>query len=114
MATIQLNGHESEQTLGDSEGQGILVCCSPWACKQSDITEKLNNNNLSGSGLFSRYIFTFLITIFMHSFHFKKVHVSSSGFSILNIFILFKEADSLSVVNYLFLNFFGFDLFSFL
>ena len=26
----QLNGHESEQTPGDSEGQGSLVCCSPW------------------------------------------------------------------------------------
>ena len=25
----QLNGHEFEQTLGDSEGQGSLVCCSP-------------------------------------------------------------------------------------
>ena len=29
----QLNGHESEQTLGDSEGQGSLVCCCPWGCK---------------------------------------------------------------------------------
>ena len=26
----QLNGCEFEQTLGDSEGQGRLVCCSPW------------------------------------------------------------------------------------
>ena len=26
----QLNGHESEQTLGDSEGQGILAYCGPW------------------------------------------------------------------------------------
>ena len=26
----QLNGHESEQTSGDSEGQESLVCCSPW------------------------------------------------------------------------------------
>ena len=26
----QLSGHESEQILGDSEGQGILTCCSPW------------------------------------------------------------------------------------
>ena len=26
----QLNGHVFEQTLGDSEGQGSLVCCSPW------------------------------------------------------------------------------------
>ena len=31
-----LNGHESEQTLGDSEGQGSLVCCSPWGHKELD------------------------------------------------------------------------------
>ena len=29
----QLNGPELEQSLGDSEGQGILVCCSPWVTK---------------------------------------------------------------------------------
>jgi len=35
----QLNGHEIEQTPGDSEGQGSLVCCSPWSCKESDMTK---------------------------------------------------------------------------
>ena len=35
----QLNGHEFKQTLGDSEGQGSLVCCSPWGRKESDTTE---------------------------------------------------------------------------
>ena len=30
----QLNGHESEQTLGHSEGQGSLACCSPQGCKE--------------------------------------------------------------------------------
>ena len=34
----QLNGHELEQTQGDSEGQGSLVCCSPWDCKESHET----------------------------------------------------------------------------
>ena len=29
----QLNGHEFEQIPGDSEGQGSLVCCSPWVAK---------------------------------------------------------------------------------
>ena len=29
-----LNGHELEQTLADSEGQGSLVCCSPWALQR--------------------------------------------------------------------------------
>ena len=37
-----LNGHEFEQTLGDSERQGSLVCCSPWGCKKLDTTEWLN------------------------------------------------------------------------
>ena len=34
----QLNGCESEQTPGDSEGQGWLVCCSPWGHKELDTT----------------------------------------------------------------------------
>ena len=40
-----VDGHELEQTLGDGEGQGSLVCCSPWGRKESDATERLNNNN---------------------------------------------------------------------
>ena len=39
----QVNGHEFEQTPGDGEGQGSLVCYSPWGCKESDTTEQLNN-----------------------------------------------------------------------
>ena len=38
----QLNGPKFEQTLGDSEGVGSLVCCSPWGHKESDTTEQLN------------------------------------------------------------------------
>ena len=38
----QLNGHEFEQTLGGGEGQGSLVCCSPWGHKESDMTQQLN------------------------------------------------------------------------
>ena len=33
-----LNEHELEQTLEDAEGQGSLVCCSWWGCKESDAT----------------------------------------------------------------------------
>ena len=40
-----LNGCEFEQTQGDSEGQGSLACCSPWGCKELDMTEWLNSNN---------------------------------------------------------------------
>ena len=45
----QLNGHEFEQTLGDGEGQGSLVCCSLWGLKDSDMTEQLNNNKYNAS-----------------------------------------------------------------
>ena len=38
-------GHEFEQTLGNSEGQGSLACCSPWGHKESDTVEQLNTNN---------------------------------------------------------------------
>ena len=39
----QLNGHEFEQAPEDGEGQGGLVCCSPWTHKKLDMTEQLNN-----------------------------------------------------------------------
>ena len=39
----QLNGHEFEQTLGDGERQGSLVCCGPWGHKELDTTERLNS-----------------------------------------------------------------------
>ena len=32
----QLNGHESEQALGDGDGEGSLTCCSAWGHKESD------------------------------------------------------------------------------
>ena len=41
----RLNGHEFEQTLGDSKGQGSIGCCSPWGYKELDMNEQLNNNN---------------------------------------------------------------------
>ena len=37
----RLDGHEFEQALGVGDGQGGLVCCSPWGCKESDMTERL-------------------------------------------------------------------------
>ena len=41
----RLNGHEFEQAPGGGEGQGSLACCSQWSCKESDMTDQLNNNN---------------------------------------------------------------------
>ena len=43
----QLNAYEFEQTLGDSEGQGSLACCSSWGHKELDTTEWLNWTELN-------------------------------------------------------------------
>ena len=42
----RLNGHEFEQTPGDSEGQGSLACCSPWGHRESDTAERLNDSGV--------------------------------------------------------------------
>ena len=38
----RLDGYEFEQAPGVGDRQGSLVCCSPWGCKESDMTEQLN------------------------------------------------------------------------
>ena len=38
----QLHGHGFEYTPGVGDGQGGLVCCSPWGHKELDMTEGLN------------------------------------------------------------------------
>ena len=38
----QLDGHEFEQALGVSEGQGSLACCSPWVGKSWTRLKRLN------------------------------------------------------------------------
>ena len=41
----KLNGDEFEQILGDSEGQGSLVCCNPWGCRVGhDLATKHTHN----------------------------------------------------------------------
>ena len=45
MVGWQLSGHEFEQALGVGDGQGSLVCCSPWDCIEWDMTEQLNNKH---------------------------------------------------------------------
>ena len=44
-----LDGHEFEQTPGDSEGQGSLAYCSPWDCKEFDTTKQLNSKEIKPS-----------------------------------------------------------------
>ena len=40
----QFDRHEFEQALGVGDGQGSLVCCSPWGHKESDTTEQIELN----------------------------------------------------------------------
>ena len=52
----RLDGHEFELALGVGDGQGILAYCSPWGCKESETTERLNwtelKDNLCGLYLY--------------------------------------------------------------
>ena len=36
------DGNEFEQALGVGDEQRSLACCSPWGCKELDISEQLN------------------------------------------------------------------------
>ena len=42
----RLNGHEFDQAPGDGKELESLACCRPWGCKESDMTEWLDNNTL--------------------------------------------------------------------
>ena len=55
----RLNGHELEQAPGVGDGQGSLLCCSPWGCKESDMTEQLNWTKLFMFTKISSFTFIF-------------------------------------------------------
>ena len=71
----QLNGHEFEQTSGDSEGQGSLACCSSWGHKELAITERLINNHLLG--IYSRVKMN---TIMVDPYDYFKPNLAPIGF----------------------------------
>ena len=54
----KLNEHEFEQTVGDSEGQGSLACCSPWGHKESDTTQQLKTKLKQSSKVDKRGMFS--------------------------------------------------------
>ena len=53
------NEHELGQTPRDSEGQGSLKCCSPWGCKELDMTEQLSNNNFENANWFCDFPYSY-------------------------------------------------------
>ena len=109
----RFNGHDFEQSPGDSEGQRSLACCSPWGHKESDTTQQLNNNSniaaniwrtstrglLDFSNQLFSSIFQFLIhqrssiSHFLHNiishFHFKPSQMYQLIFIILYLYTIF-------------------------
>ena len=57
----RLDGHEFGWTPGVGDGQGSLVCCDSWGCKESDMTEQLNWMTVYGVDLFLHFLFCFII-----------------------------------------------------
>ena len=55
------NGHEFGQTPGDGEGQGGLVCCSPWARKESDWLTEQQQGICPVVGLLGHMVVLFLV-----------------------------------------------------
>ena len=68
----RLNGHEFEQALGVDDGQGGLVCCSPWGHKELDMTEQLNNKQQQQLYSEDGNIVTSLVVLLLLS-HFSRV-----------------------------------------
>ena len=68
----QFKGHEFEQTLGDSEGQGSLACCSPWGHKESDMTERLNNKTAVKINKLELHMLTRIYILNVQSLEWRK------------------------------------------
>ena len=45
LGSITVSMNMNLRKLGDGEGQGSLVCCSPWGHEDSDTTERLDDSN---------------------------------------------------------------------
>ena len=91
----RLSGHGFEQTPGDSEGQGSLVCCSPCGYKESDMTERLNWTELTN--LFYSIENAQVLIIKCNS-------IASHCLSCLLIFLLSLKSSILRVIEFLNLN----------
>ena len=78
----RLDGHEFEWTPGVGDGQGGLVCCDSWGCKESDTTEWLNWTH----AWFMQIKWNFLLLAQKQ----HSVHRNVMGFYVLNM-IFYRE-----------------------
>ena len=76
-----LDGCESEWTPGVGDGQGGLVCCDSWGCKQSDMTDRLNWSEMNWEFLISSDIWISLAFIY---WQFKNWHICPCIFTSLS------------------------------
>ena len=77
----RFDGHEFEEALGVGDGQGSLVCCSPWGHKELDTTEQLYwlTDWFSQADVFSEYRYdTAIIGRFSLGMHLKS-HLHNTG-----------------------------------
>ena len=68
-------GHEIEQAPGVGDGQGGLVCCSPWGCKQLDKAEQLNwtQQNTIIFANWNNFLFRLMKHHFFHTFKYTNI-----------------------------------------
>ena len=78
----RLNGHEFEQALGVGEGQGRLVCCSPWGWKKSDTTYWTELN-------WTELLIQIRKWIILRNCHFESFQLSLTKVRFLNTYLLF-------------------------
>ena len=101
MASL-IQWHEFEQTPGDSEREGSLACCSPQGCKESDMTQRLNNNNKTLGNVAYQYYFhyySFNIKFILYYFMTISYNIVTSYTIIISVFMLY-DIHTFKMINY--------------
>ena len=100
MDGITDNRHEFEQTLGDGEGQKSLVFCTPWGCKDGDMTERLNKKNITWQALgkclrhFNKCFCKHLVSMIIPGWYKLQYHFTKSLHTVAAILTNMKMKDS--------------------
>ena len=82
-----LNGCESKWTPGVGDGQGGLVCCDSWGCKESDTTEQLNWTELKDVTVIKNWRFSW---IWMHGIYQATMNSRDYGYIQIYTIMFFK------------------------